>query len=207
MKPSKISRFVAFCILMITAKSVPLFWLSRSMIVRSLGNRWFIWCLCYVMHHVTVCTHISISGAWILSWIIPLSLFHYGLFSHISMVVRDAWARNLQIPYSLFLAIIYGNISFWILVSFLFVFFSFIKKLQLRACYICRYVHFDFHRICGHIHFERLSLLYDQIEDYLDKHRYALFWIYQPSYKIYNWYLVVWSICQFILNLYKLQLL
>lgn len=37
-----------------------------------------------------------------------------------------------------------------------------------------RYVHFDFHRICGHIHFERLSLLYDQIEDYLKNHRYFL---------------------------------
>ncbi|KAK1325657.1 Phosphoinositide phosphatase SAC7 [Acorus calamus] len=37
-----------------------------------------------------------------------------------------------------------------------------------------RYVHFDFHRICGHIHFERLSLLYDQISDYLNGHRYFL---------------------------------
>ncbi|KAL6662182.1 hypothetical protein ACP70R_000041 [Stipagrostis hirtigluma subsp. patula] len=37
-----------------------------------------------------------------------------------------------------------------------------------------RFVHFDFHRICGHIHFERLSQLYDQIEDYLKKHRYFL---------------------------------
>ncbi|XP_066164095.1 phosphoinositide phosphatase SAC7 isoform X1 [Oryza sativa Japonica Group] len=37
-----------------------------------------------------------------------------------------------------------------------------------------RYVHFDFHRICGHIHFERLSQLYNQIEDYLKKHRYFL---------------------------------
>uniref|UniRef100_A0A0E0F518 SAC domain-containing protein n=1 Tax=Oryza meridionalis TaxID=40149 RepID=A0A0E0F518_9ORYZ len=34
-----------------------------------------------------------------------------------------------------------------------------------------RFVHFDFHQICGHIHFERLSQLYDQIEDYLKKHR------------------------------------
>ena len=41
-------------------------------------------------------------------------------------------------------------------------------------CYIhYRYVQFDFHRICGHIHFERLSLLYDQIEDYLKKHGYV----------------------------------
>ncbi|XP_020403995.1 phosphoinositide phosphatase SAC7 isoform X2 [Zea mays] len=37
-----------------------------------------------------------------------------------------------------------------------------------------RFVHFDFHRICGHIHFERLSQLYDQIEDYLKKHKYFL---------------------------------
>uniref|UniRef100_A0A0D9XRA7 SAC domain-containing protein n=1 Tax=Leersia perrieri TaxID=77586 RepID=A0A0D9XRA7_9ORYZ len=37
-----------------------------------------------------------------------------------------------------------------------------------------RFVHFDFHHICGHIHFERLSQLYDQIEDYLKKHRYFL---------------------------------
>jgi phosphatidylinositol 4-phosphatase len=37
----------------------------------------------------------------------------------------------------------------------------------------CRYVHFDFHRVCGHIHFERLSQLYDQIKDYLQKHKYA----------------------------------
>ncbi|XP_024963733.1 phosphoinositide phosphatase SAC7-like [Cynara cardunculus var. scolymus] len=37
-----------------------------------------------------------------------------------------------------------------------------------------RYVHFDFHRICGHIHFERLSILYDQIEDFLVKNRYYL---------------------------------
>ncbi|KAG2553697.1 hypothetical protein PVAP13_9KG541700 [Panicum virgatum] len=37
-----------------------------------------------------------------------------------------------------------------------------------------RYVHFDFHRVCGHIHFERLSQLYEQIKDYLKKHRYFL---------------------------------
>nr|CAB3450034.1 unnamed protein product [Digitaria exilis] len=36
-----------------------------------------------------------------------------------------------------------------------------------------RYVHFDFHRVCGHIHFERLSQLYEQIKDYLKKHRYV----------------------------------
>ncbi|PWA46558.1 phosphoinositide phosphatase family protein [Artemisia annua] len=37
-----------------------------------------------------------------------------------------------------------------------------------------RYVHFDFHRICGHVHFERLSILYDQIKDFLVKNRYFL---------------------------------
>ncbi|XP_039841884.1 phosphoinositide phosphatase SAC7-like, partial [Panicum virgatum] len=34
-----------------------------------------------------------------------------------------------------------------------------------------RYVHFDFHRVCGHIHFERLPQLYEQIKDYLKQHR------------------------------------
>ncbi|XP_052191197.1 phosphoinositide phosphatase SAC7-like [Diospyros lotus] len=37
-----------------------------------------------------------------------------------------------------------------------------------------RYLHFDFHRICGHIHFENLSILYEQIEDFLIKNRYLL---------------------------------
>ncbi|XP_010675806.3 phosphoinositide phosphatase SAC7 isoform X5 [Beta vulgaris subsp. vulgaris] len=37
-----------------------------------------------------------------------------------------------------------------------------------------RYLHFDFHRICGHIHFERLSILYDQMSDFLNKNRYLL---------------------------------
>nr|DAD25082.1 TPA_asm: hypothetical protein HUJ06_026546 [Nelumbo nucifera] len=37
-----------------------------------------------------------------------------------------------------------------------------------------RYLHFDFHHICGHIHFERLSILYEQIEDFLKKNRYFL---------------------------------
>lgn len=37
-----------------------------------------------------------------------------------------------------------------------------------------RYVHFDFHKICGHIHFERLSILYEQIEDFLKKNGYFL---------------------------------
>ncbi|GJN21310.1 hypothetical protein PR202_gb08775 [Eleusine coracana subsp. coracana] len=37
-----------------------------------------------------------------------------------------------------------------------------------------RYVHFDFHQICGHIHFERLSQLYEKIQNYLKAHRYFL---------------------------------
>ncbi|CAH2043013.1 unnamed protein product [Thlaspi arvense] len=37
-----------------------------------------------------------------------------------------------------------------------------------------RYLHFDFHRICGHIHFERLAILYDQMEDFLEKNGYFL---------------------------------
>ncbi|KAI3704474.1 hypothetical protein L1987_74695 [Smallanthus sonchifolius] len=37
-----------------------------------------------------------------------------------------------------------------------------------------RYLHFDFHRICGHVHFERLSILYEQTEDFLIKNRYYL---------------------------------
>ncbi|KAJ4965675.1 hypothetical protein NE237_017524 [Protea cynaroides] len=37
-----------------------------------------------------------------------------------------------------------------------------------------RYLHFDFHRICGHIHFERLSILYDQVADFLKKNGYFL---------------------------------
>jgi hypothetical protein len=32
-----------------------------------------------------------------------------------------------------------------------------------------RYIAFDFHRICGHIHFERLSSLYNDIREDLDK--------------------------------------
>ncbi|WZZ26699.1 hypothetical protein YC2023_010100 [Brassica napus] len=37
-----------------------------------------------------------------------------------------------------------------------------------------RYLHFDFHRICGHIHFERLSILYEQIEGFLEQNGYFL---------------------------------
>ncbi|XP_023003868.1 phosphoinositide phosphatase SAC7-like [Cucurbita maxima] len=37
-----------------------------------------------------------------------------------------------------------------------------------------RYLHFDFHQICGHVHFERLSILYEQISDFLDQNGYML---------------------------------
>ncbi|GMI68254.1 SAC DOMAIN-CONTAINING PROTEIN 6, IMPAIRED IN BABA-INDUCED STERILITY 2, SUPPRESSOR OF ACTIN 1B [Hibiscus trionum] len=37
-----------------------------------------------------------------------------------------------------------------------------------------RYIHFDFHKICGHVHFERLAFLYDQIADFLEKNGYLL---------------------------------
>lgn len=37
-----------------------------------------------------------------------------------------------------------------------------------------RYLHFDFHQICGHVHFERLSILYDQIDEFLQKNGYLL---------------------------------
>lgn len=37
-----------------------------------------------------------------------------------------------------------------------------------------RYLHFDFHKICGNIYFERLSILYEQMVDFLEKHRYLL---------------------------------
>ncbi|XP_039026131.1 phosphoinositide phosphatase SAC6-like isoform X2 [Hibiscus syriacus] len=37
-----------------------------------------------------------------------------------------------------------------------------------------RYLHFDFTKICGHVHFERLSLLYEQAADFLVKNGYFL---------------------------------
>ncbi|KAF6157805.1 hypothetical protein GIB67_038273 [Kingdonia uniflora] len=37
-----------------------------------------------------------------------------------------------------------------------------------------RYIHFDFHQICGHIQFERLSILYDQMSEFLKKNGYFL---------------------------------
>jgi hypothetical protein len=37
-----------------------------------------------------------------------------------------------------------------------------------------RYLHFDFHHICGHVHFERLSILYEQISDFIEKNGYLL---------------------------------
>nr|GMC93339.1 phosphoinositide phosphatase SAC6-like [Ipomoea batatas] len=37
-----------------------------------------------------------------------------------------------------------------------------------------KYLHFDFHHVCGHVHFENLSILYDQIETFITKNRYFL---------------------------------
>ncbi|CAN0873637.1 Phosphoinositide phosphatase SAC6 [Linum grandiflorum] len=37
-----------------------------------------------------------------------------------------------------------------------------------------RYVHSDFHQICGHVNFERLSILYEQIVDFTEKSGYLL---------------------------------
>ncbi|XP_061354997.1 phosphoinositide phosphatase SAC6-like isoform X1 [Gastrolobium bilobum] len=37
-----------------------------------------------------------------------------------------------------------------------------------------RYLHFDFHHICGHIHFDRLSILYEQISDFIETNGYLL---------------------------------
>ncbi|KZV26756.1 hypothetical protein F511_33153 [Dorcoceras hygrometricum] len=45
-----------------------------------------------------------------------------------------------------------------------------------------RYLHFDFHKVCGHVHFERLSILYHQIEDFLIKNRYFL--LNEKGYKV-----------------------
>ncbi|PWA39690.1 protein STABILIZED1 [Artemisia annua] len=43
--------------------------------------------------------------------------------------------------------------------------------LYVKQVDLCRYLHFDYHRICKHVHFDRLSILYDQIEDFLTKNR------------------------------------
>ncbi|KAM7516026.1 hypothetical protein LguiA_005609 [Lonicera macranthoides] len=51
---------------------------------------------------------------------------------------------------------------------------QFAKSVQHILSDDMRYVHFDFHHICGHVHFERLSILYEQIEDFLSKNRYLL---------------------------------
>ena len=44
---------------------------------------------------------------------------------------------------------------------------------MLRPTQYCRYLHFDFHHICGHVHFERLSILYEQISDFIEKNGYG----------------------------------
>ncbi|XP_060193804.1 phosphoinositide phosphatase SAC6-like [Lycium barbarum] len=51
---------------------------------------------------------------------------------------------------------------------------KFANAMQHIAADDVRYLHFDFHHICGHVHFERLSILYDQIEDFFIKNRYFL---------------------------------
>eukprot|EP00268_Persea_americana_P023543 TRINITY_DN2311_c1_g1_i2.p1 TRINITY_DN2311_c1_g1~~TRINITY_DN2311_c1_g1_i2.p1 ORF type:complete len:664 (-),score=114.77 TRINITY_DN2311_c1_g1_i2:241-2232(-) len=56
-----------------------------------------------------------------------------------------------------------------------------------------KYVHFDFHQICGHIHFDRLSILYDQIADYLKKQGY--FWLNTNGEKVKEQHGVVRTNC------------
>lgn len=51
---------------------------------------------------------------------------------------------------------------------------QFVNAMQHVAGDDVKYLHFDFHHICGHVHFERLSILYDQIEDFFIKNRYFL---------------------------------
>ncbi|KDP43758.1 hypothetical protein JCGZ_22385 [Jatropha curcas] len=51
---------------------------------------------------------------------------------------------------------------------------KFSSTMQQIASDDVRYLHFDFHHICGHIHFERLSILYEQIVDFLEKSGYLL---------------------------------
>ncbi|RDX73281.1 Phosphoinositide phosphatase SAC6, partial [Mucuna pruriens] len=48
------------------------------------------------------------------------------------------------------------------------------KTVQQVASNDVRYLHFDFHHICGHVHFDRLSILYDQISDFLERNGYLL---------------------------------
>ncbi|XP_044470799.1 phosphoinositide phosphatase SAC6-like [Mangifera indica] len=51
---------------------------------------------------------------------------------------------------------------------------NFSKAMQHIMSDDVRYLHFDFHQICGHVHFERLSILYEKIEDFLEKNGYLL---------------------------------
>ncbi|XVE82399.1 hypothetical protein DITRI_Ditri16bG0001400 [Diplodiscus trichospermus] len=51
---------------------------------------------------------------------------------------------------------------------------KFAKAMQPIVCDDLRYLHFDFTKICGRVHFERLSFLYDQIADFLLKNGYFL---------------------------------
>lgn len=58
---------------------------------------------------------------------------------------------------------------------FTIIIYSYQNSLGIYALGSCRYLHFDFHHICGHIHFERLAILYEQMEDFLDKNGYYSF--------------------------------
>ncbi|KAH7388304.1 hypothetical protein KP509_16G069200 [Ceratopteris richardii] len=44
--------------------------------------------------------------------------------------------------------------------------FAFSKAMQTIVDENIRYIQFDFNRICGHVHFERLSILYEQLRDH-----------------------------------------
>ncbi|KAJ8771100.1 hypothetical protein K2173_023425 [Erythroxylum novogranatense] len=51
---------------------------------------------------------------------------------------------------------------------------KFTESMQTVTSDDVRYLHFDFHEICGHVHFERLSILYDKIADFLEKNGFLL---------------------------------
>lgn len=86
--------------------------------------------------------------------------------------------KSMQTQYNIYLMRNYGEAMFLTISAYIQCKFS-LYTFYLNNWYIyCRYVHFDFHKICGHIHFEKLSLLYNQIEDSIKKHKYAFFFMY-----------------------------
>lgn len=104
-------------------------------------------------------------------WRNILTLLHILLLYLIfSTEARDAYVRSLAIQCSILLVMMSGRIVFR---KAVFLIYSVcINSLLIpHECY--RYLHFDFHKICGHVHFERLSILYDQIEDFLIRNRYG----------------------------------